>query len=470
MRGGRQDDVKKLYSGSGNLAQTIDQMGPVAARLVAGSHLRDRLPGGIAAGYTFLAQLLAHEVSAVTPEVSVDLRLTAPVQDRARGLMLDSIFGPISETASEPAFFTFRASASDPGRPVSVDVPWDDNDLAVVHDTRNADTPILSQLSALFIAYCVRARRILRASYTEAEAAVLSRLLTAEVFHAILRGDLLPHILHPDVWALYGGADWQVIDAEGRRPGALIPVEFSNAAFRFGHAMVRSNYTLNDRSPSLSLGELTRGIRGLNARRAANSNFWRVDWRLFFGTGSKVQLGRRIGPGVPPDLEKVTVFLKSSGQFPVAAGKNDIALRDLLRGAGAGLQRVSACADAMVPFLRAQPELARWALWDKAARGTMMRDWLSAEPDLLPDHLIGDPPPYLYILIESGAKGSAGGCGEGRTLGALGSVLAAEVVLPPLRQAEIAVATQPGIAEARRMVLGRRQLPRTMTKFIQFLT
>jgi len=84
-----------------------------------------------------------------------------------------------------------------------------------------------------------------QADFANASAAVLS------MYHAIIRNDLMSRLLHPPVYDIVSArhadsADWLW-------HGQDIPLEFTNGAFRVGHAMVgrstSSIPTIRSRSP-----------------------------------------------------------------------------------------------------------------------------------------------------------------------------------------------------------------------------
>ncbi len=457
-----QADPSRIYAGAGSVTQTLRHLEPVAELLVDDAWKVDALPGSMPAGYTFLAQLVAHDVAAHTLGPDETFR---PDAARSHGLTLDSIFGPLSGDRARPRLYRFRASASDPGRPVAADLVWTGNAIDV-HDARNGDTPFLSQLSALFVRYFDLAETALAAEFPSQDVRLLARCLTAEAYLDIIEYDLLPRLLHPAVQTIVRTNGWHPVDTVAEREGFAIPVEFTNAAFRFGHAMVRSTYLLNDRSPTMSLGDLIGPVPPeLAGIRAGNSNFWRVDWRLFFGPGAHVQMSRRIGPDIPPDLERV-----GKNRAIPGGRKSDLAMRDLASSATGRLQSVSALADLLAPHLASHAACAGWTLWSQAGRRALMADWLAVQPGQRPDHLQLDPPLYLFLLVESGATGADFGFGEGRTLGALGSILVAEVLVPRLRRARSFIAAQPNIGRARSIFPPPGGRAPGMWPLIEFLT
>jgi hypothetical protein len=112
---------------------------------------------------------------------------------------------------------------------------------------------------------------------------------------------------------------------------AYMPVEFSAAAYRFGHSMIRPIYRLSatvDRLPIFSTtGESLVGFRKFPTT-------WAIDWDLFFKPSdapAPPPLGKtRVQPAYKPDSSVVNPL----GSLPssVASNPSSLAERNLLRG------------------------------------------------------------------------------------------------------------------------------------------
>jgi hypothetical protein len=165
-----------------------------------------------------------------------------------------------------------------------------------------------------------------------------------------------------------------------------VPLEFSAAAWRFGHAMVRPSYVFNDDvGPSAN----PEGDRPLPPG-------WGIDWRCFFrasGAPHRPQSSHCIDDRVVAPLE----HLRGAG----AAATRSLAARTLLRGDALGVPSGQAVARAMcldpLPWsrlgLEAMPALER------------------------------NTPLWYYILREAGEL-----C-QGRCLGPVGGRIVAETVV-----------------------------------------
>jgi hypothetical protein len=177
----------------------------------------------------------------------------------------------------------------------------------------------------------------------------------------------------------------------------FMPVEFSVAAYRFGHSMVRPKYSLNDSVQDIRTfkerGHPTGGRKHLGGFRQLPKDFT-IQWNLFFdfNDGTSSQHSRKIDPFLSDPLQ--TLPANIVGKQPPFS----LAALNLLRGWRMGLPSGQSIARAM-------------SICD-------------CDDETLAD---GSTPLFQYILQEAASSGSCGGNSE--RLGAVGGRIVGEVFL-----------------------------------------
>ncbi|MBL6078613.1 hypothetical protein JMJ56_11395 [Belnapia sp. T18] len=310
---------------------------------------------------------------------------------------------------------------------------------ALIADSRNDQSAPLSQLTCLFqmlhnalIDMLPKPGTLTARALRERTAArfAVAQEATILVFRSVLRHDLLPRLLDPEVRALYDNPAPEWLEPQ---PGPGLPLEFSHGAFRFGHAMLRDTYRIGGFDDA-TLADLLRqnSTRGPNAVPLTRD--WLIRWSQFYEMPDQPapNLSMRLGP-------RYTAMLMGDGFFdPIEPGDPaGVAFRDLMSASLTGMRSVrDLCARvaALRPGLAAQSPL----LADPAAREAALAAWLgrdSAVSLLTPADvaaLAAEPPLPFYILFE--AEHEAGG----ERLGTLGSLLVAETVYGALARERLA--------------------------------
>jgi len=439
----------------------------------------------IPSGYTYLLQFVAHDLvhSAIPLSVAGTLG-TDTANARRTALRLETLFGsgpvgspfvyaqdtpnderrtklrlgrmrwkdkavepgcPFRDIARTPAENVTGIDRSIPGQRVALTE-------ALVADPRNDDHAIISQLTALFallhnaLIDMVR-RGEPRTGINANLGAAYKRFLCARdaltsIYHNIIRKDLTRRVMHPAIYAAYSGRARSFIDRPAHagndfgvrgmreRNDWQVPLEFSHGAFRFGHAMVRPEYVIND----LATHDLSKTLEKTSANDPVNMPLdatWIVRWSRFFEIqGSRPNLSRRIGPFLSDGLGNDQIF-------PAVDRTNRVGLlyRDLLGAALAGLWSV----DALIAEIAVRrPHLINPSrlLADRPYRVGQISEWLAGEPaygGLTSDDietLANDPPLPFFILFEAMRQPQT----EGLCLGPLGSIIVSEVIFGALER------------------------------------
>ncbi|MFM2350395.1 MAG: hypothetical protein RIR04_1361 [Pseudomonadota bacterium] len=333
---------------------------------------------GLPAGYTYLGQFADHDITFKADDAFA-VKGQDGVNHRSARFDLDSLYGagpglqPFLYNADGRTLVRGRALTQG-GRPsASFDHPRVDG-VAVIGDKRNDENVLVSQMHGAFASFHnALAQDRPRASFEELRQTVTWHyqwmLLTD--FLPRLCGDRVMHSLLPALADGRGpncGRSHRTITAD-LRPGEM-PLEFSDAAYRFGHSAIRSVYRLNTqmtgtaeeqrRNPAAAGRKFIFAAvdqAGLNGNRAFPDE-WAIDWGLFFETrgamtpdqiamgAQKVQPSYKIDTSLVNPLAFLPEFSQSGTPKattaegfakPKAGAIANLALRNLMRGQASGL-------------------------------------------------------------------------------------------------------------------------------------
>jgi len=412
----------------------------------------------IPAGYTYLAQLVIHDTVQTLGDLS-DLRNGTPPPRNARSgrLVLDTIYGkgpgadplfyrPCEAVPKSKGFLRIGGREGYAGPPRDLPrSPCPFTGMAysdvLIADARNDDNLIIAQLTVLFhllhnIVYGELRKK--KPNDSDAQVFVLARKIVARVYRAIVFKDLLKKLLHPDIYEKYvNEGEKALLDIDDAR----MPLEFSHAAARFGHFMVRNQYNINDKLQ----GEKT-SVEAILRQTSASRPFdmpvtpeWLIDWRTLFDEGNSLK-SRRLGPEMA--LPLVTNDLEADfGEFDDPTRQQGdiggLAYRDLVRGAESKLRSVDSIVqhEHLPDYVRQLSPLTRnggidstaVVRWLEAGLSDKEKDLYKADMSCLAD----DIPLLLFILIEAAeTRNSEQDIKNGECLGAIGSVIIAEEAHP----------------------------------------
>lgn len=287
----------------------------------------------INAGHTYLGQFIDHDISflSLTNSPIDHASPTSVFNTTTYTLDLSSLYGtgyedPNLSRYPNSAQLVLSPTQSSSGVPSSgkhLDLPRDGSLKALIPDSRNDENLLIAQLHVLFAKAHNRLVNEFSHTFPPKETFDTARNLLTKCYKRIVVKDYLKTILLNKVWKFYFKdykfdkkiqTFWLKNDAK-----RVIPLEFSGAAFRFGHSMVRDFYQINDKEKNVSISDLFkftgRGLLGGNHKLPESKI---VDWNLFFGN-TATQHAFKIRP---------IVNIKIPGeQWPV----NRLAVRNLLR-------------------------------------------------------------------------------------------------------------------------------------------
>jgi hypothetical protein len=279
----------------------------------------DEENSGIDAGYTYLGQFIDHDIT-FDPASSLQQRndVDALVDFRTPRLDLDCLYGRGPD--DQPYMYDGKGRKFQLGRNllegvggkvIAHDLPrhsWTDSDGKVNHraligDKRNDENVIVSQLHSVFLQFHNRlADDNQHLDFSEIQRKVrwhYQYVVLHDFLYKIARQDIiesvLPHLQSGK--SIFEDAPRLLFYKP--KQDAFMPIEFSTAAYRFGHSMVRPIYRLNTRlsggnqPDNTQPNERERGIdgrqfifaglkeRGLNGFDEFPQE-WGIDWNLFF--------------------------------------------------------------------------------------------------------------------------------------------------------------------------------------------
>ncbi|HEX2182114.1 MAG TPA: heme peroxidase family protein, partial [Rubrobacteraceae bacterium] len=398
----------------------------------------------IPAAYTYFGQFVDHDItletqSATLPEL-LDPDLTPLTLDqieenlqngRTATLELDSVYGfpaPRDGAGMQLGKVTpLNGSAAPFLRPPGKD---DDNDLprearssvaeldraARIGDARNDENTIIAQLQVAFL----RAHNELVGQGLRFGQA--RRQLRQHYQHIVLH-DFLKRIVDPQVVDDIIENGNSVFDPD--RDETFMPLEFSVAAYRFGHSMVRAAYNFNvnfntSGQPGTTPATLFPFLFTFSALSGQLGEFdtlpdnWIIEWENLVDAGASFDRTRRIDTKLVEPLFQLTDF---QGRIR-RQDRARLAVRNLLRGYRLRIPTGQAVAGALeTPVLSPQ----------------QIRDGAASEDQIqvLEDAgFLERTPLWYYILAEAAVHE------DGQRLGPVGGTIVAEVLVGLVRRSE----------------------------------
>jgi len=306
------------------------------------------------AGYTFLGQFIDHDIT-FDPVSSLERRNDPDALNdfRTPRFDLDSLYGsgrsdsPYLYDQEDPTKLLVGANTATIHEPV--DIPRNHQGRAIIGDPRNDVHVILAQLHLAFVKFHNAVVDHLRSQFfPDDELFDEARRLTLWHYQWVVVDDYLRRLVTPDVLESVVRRD----PSSGRLQTSLrfyhwrnqpyIPVEFSAAAYRFGHSQVRPAYRLNETLeplPILTDILVPNPLQHLGGFRPLPKR-WTVQWNLFFDLG---------GPGPQVSRKIDTKISKSLCALPVSLDpdRRSLPLLNLLRGRSLSLPSGQAVAAAM---------------------------------------------------------------------------------------------------------------------------
>lgn len=403
----------------------------------------------IPSGYTYLGQFIDHDIS-FDPASSLQ-KSNDPEQledFRTPKLDLDSVYGRGPD--DQPYLYT-RASGFTKfliGRTLrpnltptadEPDLPRNSERLALTGDKRNDENKIVMQLHRLFLQLHNKVIDEFAHIPDGKKRFDAAQIQVRNLYQWMIVHDFLPRICGAEtVDTVLNGFPKKDPKLEYYRPKsgqAYMPVEFSVAAYRFGHSMVRPSYALNSVVKETSDQRFSRvPIFSDNPDPLTQLNgfdflpaFWALDWGFFFDglpkpadkTFKVPQRSYRIDTQLVEPLVNLPEFSAKFAADPTNPNNiPNLALRNLRRGLA--LQLPSGQAVAKKLGFIPTPDTKLW-------EGDRLKKMLAECPGFK-----DNAPLWFYILKEAELtkrKGVTDPDGGGHHLGPVGARIVAEVFI-----------------------------------------
>jgi hypothetical protein len=334
----------------------------------------------IPAGFVFLGQFIDHDITLDTTSSLEKQNDPMAIRNfRTASLDLDCVYG--SGPDASPYLYDqtnknklLYGTSTNPD-----DLQRNGQGVALIGDPRNDENLFVSQLQLTFIKFHnAIVDYVISQGVTDNHVFETAQRLARWHYQWIITNEFLPMTVGQDTVddiLTYGRKFYQF------QHEPFIPVEFSGAAYRFGHSQVLANYKVNNSMTNAGLFDLG------GFKPVAQSSV--VDWSNFF----------RINPAKAPQLSLAIDGKLAAPLFKlpfVGSGDEDsLATRNLLRGLSFGLPS----GQSIAKFMGLEP-LNQYEL-----------------------DLEGEAPLWYYILKEAEVQQ------DGKRLGEVGGRIVAEVLI-----------------------------------------
>jgi hypothetical protein len=391
------------------LAESMREPSATPSGWAPSQPLQDHDNPAIPAGYTYFGQFVDHDVT-FDPASSLQKANDpdALINFRSPRFDLDSVYG--SGPYDEP----FQYARDElhllvpPNAAGFAEVPRNSDGVAIIGDPRNDENVIVSQLHLAFLRLHNRfvdqvtsEGQLTTAPERFAEAQRRTRwhyqwVLVNDFLRRLIGDELLGQLYHrhknrpPEIKLRYYRA----------KTSAYMPVEFSAAAYRFGHSQIRDRYALNPHveQPLFMPGDEHGGLVDLRGGQQVPPA-WAIAWPFFFRLGpEEPQPSRLINTKLAPSLFDLPLHRPDEVQ--------SLPLLNLLRGQQLDLPSGQDVAR----------HLGTRVLTSEELRG----------PDGAP---VPEPTPLWYYLLREAEV-----MAEGKALGPSGGRIVGEVLLGLLEQ------------------------------------
>lgn len=361
--------------------------GGIVVDIEGGDDARD-----VAAGWPFFGQLIAHDITADRSLPAHQADAASLRNARRPTIDLEFLYG--DGPTGNPFLYDRNDAAklllgmNDAGLPD--DLPRNAQGTALIGDPRNDSHTVISQLHVAMLTVHNAVVDWLRSQGTAEEEIFAEAQRTIRWHYQwVVLLDFLPRLIGEELTSslLMRGPRYFVDDHT-----FALPLEFADAAYRYGHSQIRHRYQLNAASQPIPLFPDLVGFTPVPAART-------IDWAFLFDLPGRpsAQRAKKIDGRLARSL--IDLPLAITGDVEVEA-YHSLAVRDLQRGQGLGLPSGEA-----------------------VARRMGERPLSADEVGLAESGWSGETPLWFYILREADIRQA------GERLGPVGGRIVGEVLM-----------------------------------------
>jgi len=281
--------------------------------------------GDTAAGWPIFGQFAAHDITADRSTLRSRTDIAGLCNARNPRLDLETLYG------DGPVGDPFLFQRDDPAKfllgPGGADLQRNAEAIAIIGDPRNDSHTLISQLHLA----------MLKAHNKFVDEARLRGVASDRVFDEAardLRWNYQWIILNEFLPTLVGQSLAEQVLRDGPKyfhtdRGVFMPLEFADAAYRYGHSQIRHRYQLNSLTKPVPLFPDLVGFCPVPRERT-------IDWKFFFDAGGthSAQRSKKIDGKLVRSLIQLPLAL--TGEVEID-DYHSLAVRDLQRGQGVGL-------------------------------------------------------------------------------------------------------------------------------------
>jgi heme peroxidase len=338
----------------------------------------------VEAGWPFFGQYVAHDLTSDRSPLREHTDLDALRNVRSPRTNLESLYG------GGPAGSPYLYSRDDPAKLLENDgdLPRNQEGIALIGDPRNDVHVFVGQMQVAFIrAHNQLVDRLREDGVAAGDLFAEARRALTWHYQWLIMNEFLLGLIGADLVDELHAAGPRFYRPDGQ---PLIPVEFADAAFRYGHSQIRQLYRLQPDGPLYPVFPDLIGFGPIDGRN--------VDWSLLFDVAGRpaAERAKPIDGQLPRSLIELPQVITGPVDRPAY---QSLAARDLVRGEATGL-----------PSGEAVARLIGATVLDDDELGLSRYGWE------------GETPLWLYVLRESSVRQ------DGDRLGEVGGRIVGEVL------------------------------------------